>query len=121
MSRYGAKPTGGPWTFAIRLDVEPRCPGCCEWLQACVVEIRSSWAWCPLCVSQGLHTHDHVLAGLCSIMDSGAYCITHGVCFYTPRVWMGPPRNALAYYERRLLEKSSTVGVPTNADMRDKT
>lgn len=104
MSTYGTRPTSGSWNFAVRLDVEPRCPGCCEWLQACVVEIREGWAWCPCCVRLGLHTHETILKGLCCIEDSRSVSLTHGIRFYTPRAWMGPPITAIEHYEKAGVE-----------------
>ena len=99
MSSYGAKSATGPWTVSIRLSREPRCPGCCEWLQPEVIEFRNGWAWCALCVNQGLPSENHIAY----VMETDAIqehsVIVKGLRFYTPRVTMGTAKNALAYYE----------------------
>lgn len=96
---YGSKHATGPWTLTFQLRQEPRCPGCAEFLQPVVVEVRSGWAWCPLCAGHALHAEPHLAFILEHTSMAAHSTIQHGVRFYTPRAFTGKPMNALDFYE----------------------
>ena len=96
---YGTRKPTGPWMMTIRLREEPRCPGCTEFLQPIVVEIRNGWAWCAICVAHKLHLQSHLSFAL--TMDSMCECstIVNGVRFYTPKPIEGNILTAYEWYE----------------------
>lgn len=98
MQHGTTKPTG-PWRLTFSLRQEPRCPGCAEFLQPIVVEIRSGWAWCPLCAGHALHAVPHLAFILEHASMAAHSTIQHGVRFYTPRAFTAKPMNALDFYE----------------------
>lgn len=104
MSSYGTKSATGPWNLILRLQREPRCPGCCEWLQPIATIIAGGWAWCHLCESMGLPFEKHLAFAMTTDAVLEHSTIVSGVKFYSPRSTMGQPKNALAFYETGLLD-----------------
>lgn len=98
MQHGTSKPTG-PWRMTFQLRHEPRCPGCAEFLQPVVVEIRAGWAWCPLCAGHALHAVPHLAFVLEHVAMAAHATIQHGIMFYTPKASTGKPMNALEFYE----------------------
>lgn len=117
MPTYGTRPTGGPWSITLRLAREPRCPGCCEWLQPEVVEIRAGWAWCPICINQALHTEVHLLFALTTDAILEQACVVRGINFYMPKAFLGEPKNALDYYEGCQLDRTDQAMAVTKPRM----
>lgn len=104
MSSYGAKSATGPWNLTLRLLKEPRCPGCCEWLQPVATMIVDDWAWCHRCVAMGLPKEPHLAFALTTSGIQEHIVEAHGIMFYSPRSTMGQPKNALEFYETGLLD-----------------
>lgn len=96
---YGAQKSTGPWSLTFRLRTEPRCPGCAEFLQPIVTEVRAGWAWCPLCAGHALHAVPHLAFVLEHAAMAAHSSIQHGIRFYTPKASTGKPMNALEFYE----------------------
>ncbi len=94
---YGTKRPIGPWTLMIKLQHEPRCPGCAEFLQPCVVEFRGGWAWCQPCVTMGLHREPWIPSVLEGESIRAATVTVNGLRFYVPGVG---PGEVLTAYER---------------------
>lgn len=97
--RYGTRKPTGPWTLTFRLRTEPYCPGCAEFLQPAVVEVRAGWAWCPICAGHALHAQPHLAYVLEQDFMHEHTTIQHGVLFYTPRVCGSRVPVALDLYE----------------------
>lgn len=97
--RNGTKKPTGPWSLRITLRQEPQCPGCAEFLQPLVVEVRAGWAWCPVCAGHALHAEPH----LAFILEHEAMArhatMVNGIRFYTPRSHHQRQYNALDFYE----------------------
>lgn len=106
--QYGCSKPTGPWRFSVQVPQEPRCPGCAEFLQPCVVEFRDGWAWCPVCIAMGLHCEPWIGAVLGG--DSMCECsrVVNGLRFYTPDVCNDDAKTAYEQYEqiegRKVLE-----------------
>lgn len=96
---YGTSKSTGPWYLPIRLDREPRCPGCAEFLQPCVVEIRDGWAWCQICVEMRLHCEPWMAAVLESESMRECSCVVYGLRFYVPDPMNGQARAAYEWAE----------------------
>ncbi len=96
--QYGTSKPTGPWNLCLRVHQVPRCPGCAEFLQPCVIEFRDGWAWCQVCLMMGLHCEPWIA----SVLESESMCacrsVVNGLSFYTPGTL---PGEVLTAYERR--------------------
>lgn len=99
MQSPASQPTG-PWIFRVQVDHEPRCPGCAEFLQACVVEFRNGWAWCQPCIMMGLHTEPWIAAVLEGEPMRDCKTVLHGLTFYTPALPASQVQTAYEWYEQ---------------------
>lgn len=104
--RYGTAKSAGPWSMTIQLRSEPRCPGCAEFLQPVIVVVRDGWAWCHVCVTQGLNRQVHI-AWIVQ-QDAMWQCSTilNGIRFYTPETIGGKALSAYEWYERAVAERN---------------
>lgn len=96
---YGTSKSSGPWRMTLSLRVEPRCPGCTEFLQPIVVEVRRGWAWCAPCVAHLLHRDPKIARALFSDRMCECSTIVNGVRFYTPEAVGGTVFTAYAWWE----------------------
>lgn len=96
---YGTKKSPGPWRMTISLRVEPLCPGCAQFLQPIVVEVRQGWAWCAVCVSSKLHLQPHLLFILKADPMWKCSTLVNGIRFYTPEPIGGKIFTAYDWYE----------------------
>lgn len=91
--------------MTIQLRTEPRCPGCAEFLQPVVVEVRDGWAWCHVCVAQGLNRQAH----LAWVVKQEPMCkcstILNGIRFYTPDATAGKALTAYEWYEKAIANR----------------
>lgn len=95
--RYGKKPTGGMWLMTVQLRTPPLCPGCCEELQGVVVEIRHSWAWCPICAASLLPRDKVIRYVLATSAFRELSTTQHGLRFYTPRCATAQAKTAFSF------------------------
>lgn len=100
--RYGTEGSPGPWRLTLTLTDEPRCPGCAEFLQPCVVVIRDGWGWCGLCDSMNLPAQPHLRFILEHELLIPHTAVAHGVRFYTPQRFTGSPKCVFEFYEEYL-------------------
>lgn len=100
---FGTQSATQPWRIVLSAPREPRCPGCCEFLQPAAVIFRNEWAWCPVCVNLGLPDKPHLILALGSAELGPLRCVDRGLRFYVPHDDLGPPKNAWAFYEAQLL------------------
>ena len=112
---YGTRKPTGPWMMTMRLREEPRCPGCAEFLQPIVVEIRNGWAWCAICIGQKLHQQSHICFVMASDPMSACSTIVNGVRFYTPTPIAGNVLTAYEWYETSEMKVDLPV-VPPGRD-----
>ena len=109
---YGTRKPTGPWMMTMRLREEPRCPGCTEYLQPVVVEIRNGWAWCAICIAQKLHKQSHIAFIMTTDRMYACSTIVNGVRFYTPAAIAGKILTAYEWYETSELEVDLPVVPP---------
>lgn len=108
--RYGTQKSPGPWRMTFTVRDEPRCPGCTEFLQPVVVEFRSGWAWCPVCIGHGLHFTPCITYVLGRDEMCSCTTIVNGLRFYTPEPVSGKFLTAYEWYEQLLADEDASGG-----------
>lgn len=92
--RYAISKPTGPFVFSVTVRHEPRCPGCAEFLQPSVVVIHDGWAWCPVCLSMGLHCEPWIGVVLGDERMLQCSSVVNGLRFYTPDIVGGEAQSA---------------------------
>ncbi|KKM78614.1 hypothetical protein LCGC14_1358170 [marine sediment metagenome] len=112
--QYGTKKSTGPFSLTIQIRNEPRCPGCAEFLQPCVVEFRDGWAWCQVCIAMGLHLEPWIATVLEGESMQECRTVAKGLSFYTPELPWSAAKSAYEWYEETMGEKclSETTDEP---------
>lgn len=115
---YGTPKSTGPWRMTIQLRYEPRCPGCAEFLQPVVVEVRDGWAWCHVCIARKLNREVH----LAWVVQQEPMCqcstILNGIRFYTPDATAGKALSAYEWYEKAIRDLNpSSAGTDRIPDL----
>ncbi len=113
--QYGTQKSTGPWRLSLCVSSEPRCPGCAEFLQPCVVEFRDGWAWCPVCIAMGLHCEPWIGAVLGGDAMRECSIVVNGLRFYTPDVINGEAYTAYERCEALAGNRTLTV-IPPSCD-----
>ncbi len=118
--QYGTQKSTGPFRLSIRLDAEPRCPGCAEYLQPCVIEFRNGWAWCQPCIAMGLHAEPWIASVLEGASMQACRIVVNGLSFYVPSLTYDETKTAYEWYEASAGGKvlSSTVKDPDGLYLR---
>lgn len=83
MQHVESEPTR-PWTMTFQIANDPRCPGCCELLRNVVITFAEGWAWCPVCMNEGLHAYPHLRWVLQRPLLCRMSIVSHGLHFFTP-------------------------------------
>jgi len=97
--QYGVQKSSSSWRITMQLRNEPRCPGCSEFLQPCVIEFRNGWAWCPVCVATGLHAVGWIGSVLGSDTIGECSTVVNGLRFYTPDLVNNEAKTAYEWAE----------------------
>lgn len=103
--QYGTKKPTGPFRLTLQVTQEPRCPGCTEYLQPCVVEFRNGWAWCQPCVAMGLHLEPWIAAVLEGESMRECRTVVNGLSFYAPDLSLAAVKSAYEMFEDMPVEK----------------
>lgn len=88
-----------PWTMTFQVANDPRCPGCCELLRDVVITFAEGWAWCPICINEGLHATKHFRYVLQHSIMNRASIMSHGLHFYVPQRTPDGYINLVGMYE----------------------
>ena len=114
--QYGCQKPTGPFVLSFTVHQEPRCPGCAEFLQPGVIEFHDNWAWCPVCVSMGLHTQPWIGAVLGDERMRECSSVYHGLRFYTPDLTNGEASTAYEQCEKLCAAAACSVVLGTADD-----
>lgn len=115
--QYGTQKSTGPFRLTVQIAQEPRCPGCAEYLQPCVVEFRNGWAWCQPCVAMGLHSEPWIASVLESESMRACRTVVNGLSFYVPDSSLAAVKSAYEIYEELPGEKCLSVVAGQSDDL----